>query len=409
MTDENKNKGVEQILAAASMQTQTERLAVMPKKRKLTIGLPKESSLREYRIALTPAAVRQISAHGHRVVIEAGAGLQSNYSDHQYSEAGAEILKSKEEVFKSKVLLKVVPPSLKETALLQPNQLLISPLQIPIITKEYIESLRQKRVIAVAMEYMQDGGGSYPIVRILSEIAGMSSVMVAAELLSNINGGPGILLGGVSGVPPAKVVILGAGVVAEFATRTALGMGAQVRIFDNNIYKLMRLQTTLGQHIYTSALDPETINKELENADVVIGAIHSKSGRTPIVISEEQVQMMPEGSVIIDVSIDQGGCIETSEVTTHENPTFVKHGVTHYCVPNIASRVSRTASVAISNILAPILINAGDTIGIKSLIFNNIGLRQGVYTYKGCLTNMYLSRRFNINYTNLDLLITSGY
>ncbi len=409
MGKDSRKKGVEEILAAASMQTQTERLEVKPKGRRLTIGLPKESALREYRIALTPAAVRQIIQHGHQVIIESGAGLRSNYSDHQYAESGAEISKSKEQVFKSKVLLKVVPPSIDEADLLQPNQILISPLQMPIITQAYIEKLLEKRVTAVAMEYMQDDGGSYPIVRILSEMAGISAMMVAAELLSNINGGPGILLGGISGVPPAKVVILGAGVVAEFASRTALGMGAQLRIFDNNIYKLMRLQSVLGRHIYTSSLDPDVINHQLKNADAVIGAIHSKSGRAPMVITEDQVRLMQEGSVIIDVSIDQGGCIETSELTTHEHPTFVKHGVTHYCVPNIASRVSRTASMAISNILAPILIHAGDTIGIKSLLFNNLGLRHGVYTYKGCLTNVYLSRRFHINYTNLDLLITSGY
>ncbi len=402
-------RGVGSILAAASMQTQTERLAIKTSGRRLVIGLPKESALREYRIALTPAAVGQIIRYGHEVIVESGAGLRSNFSDHQYAEAGAEIVHDKERVFKSKVLLKVFPPSDEETKMLQANQILISPLQIPVISKSYIETLLEKRVTAVAMEYMQDEGGSYPIVRILSEMAGISAMTVAAELLNNINGGPGILLGGISGVPPAKVVILGAGVVAEFATRTALGMGAQVRIFDNNIYKLMRLQNVVGQHIYTSSLDPDAINHQLKNADALIGAIHSKSGRAPMIITEDQVRLMKEGSVIIDVSIDQGGCIETSELTTHEHPTFVKHGVTHYCVPNIASRVSRTASMAISNILAPILINAGDTIGIKSLLFNNIGLRHGVYTYKGCLTNVYLSRRFNINYTNLDLLITSGY
>lgn len=409
MTDHIKKFGVSDILSQESLRPQVERLAVEPKGRSLIIGLPKETRPRENRISLVPSAVRNIVARGHRVLLESGAGEKSNFTDHNYSEAGAEITYSKADVFKSKVLLKVSPPTLEEIELMQPNQIVISPLQIPIISKEYIDRLIEKRVTAVAMEYMQDNGGSFPIVRILSEMAGISAVMVASELLSNNRGGPGILLGGISGVPPAKVVILGAGVVAEYATRTAQGMGAQVSIFDNNIYKLMRIKSALGQHLFTSSINPHYLEEELKSADAVIGAIHSKSGRTPVVVTEEQVSKMSDGSVIIDVSIDQGGCFETSEVTTHDRPTFEKHGVTHYCVPNIASRVSRTASVALSNIIAPILLNAGDTIGIKSLLFNNLGLRHGVYTYKGCLTNSYLSRRFNLKYTNLDLLLTSSF
>jgi len=259
----------------------------------------------------------------------------------------------------------------------------------------------------VAMEYLQASDGSFPVVRIMSEIAGISAMHTAAELLSNAKGGRGVLLGGVSGVPPAKVVILGAGVVGEFATRTALGLGASVRIFDNDVYKLMRIQKLIGRQLHTSTINPVYLSYQLLSADCVIGAIHSREGRTPMVVSEEMVAKMKDGSVIIDVSIDQGGCFETSEVTSHQNPTFTKYGVVHYCVPNIASKVSRTASVAVSNILTPLLVKAGGTGGLEQFLFRNPGIRHGVYTYKGCLTNIYLSKHFNIKYTDINLLLTS--
>jgi alanine dehydrogenase len=257
------------------------------------------------------------------------------------------------------------------------------------------------------MEYIKDDAGTFPVVRIMSEMAGLSAMLTAAELLSNTFGGKGVLLGGISGVPSAKVVILGAGIVAEYATRVALGLGAEVRIFDNDIYKLKRLQNQLGRPLFTSVFNPYYLQEELLNAEVAIGAIHAKSGRAPLVVSEEMVAKMKPGSVIIDVSIDQGGCFETSEVTSLEKPTFTKHGVIHYCVPNIASRVPRTASIAISNILTPILLNAESTGNIEHLLFTHPGLRHGVYTYKGCLCNEYLGERFDIKATNLDLLITS--
>jgi alanine dehydrogenase len=242
----------------------------------------------------------------------------------------------------------------------------------------------------------------------MSEMAGYGAILKAAELLTISSGGKGVLLGGISGVPPAKIVILGAGVVGEFAVRSALGLGAEVCIFDNNIYKLMRIQNRVGRQLFTSALNTVALEKELEDADVVIGAVHSESGRSPIIITEEMVMKMRTGSVIIDVSIDQGGCIETSEVTIQDKPTFVKHDVIHYCVPNIASNVARTASIAGSNILTPILLQAGETKNIEQLLHDNQGLRHGVYIYKGALTNNYLGKQFDIKYTNLDLLITSN-
>jgi len=259
------------------------------------------------------------------------------------------------------------------------------------------------------MEYLHNAKGVFPVVRVMSEISGIFAMHKAAELLTNSQEGNGILLGGIAGVPPAKVVILGAGVVAEFATRTALGLGAEVRIFDDNIEKLVRLQNNIGKQLYTSVLDPINVRKQLLEADVAIGAIHSNSGRAPMIVSDDLVSQMKAGSVIVDVSIDQGGCFETSEVTTHKNPTFIKHDVIHYCVPNIPSMVSQTASVAISNILTSIMRRASEYGGLEQMLLTDIGLRNGIYTYKGSLTNEYLGRRFGIKTINLDLLLTSGY
>ncbi|MBX2890750.1 MAG: alanine dehydrogenase [Saprospiraceae bacterium] len=389
--------------------TQTETLEVLPKHQRLFIGIPKETSLQENRVALVPHSVATLTAHGHRVVVEAGAGEKAKFRDLDYAEAGAEIVHSRETVFQADVLLKVGPPTLEEIDLMRPNQVVFSPIHLPLMTSEYLVKLQKKRVIALAMEYIRDDEtGVFPIVHVMSEIAGISAILIAADLLATARGGAGVLLGGIAGVPPAKVVILGAGVVAEFATRTALGLGAEVRIFDNNVYKLTRLQNQIGRQLHTSVVNPRHLEKQLLSADVAIGAIHSPQASSPIVVSEEIIQRMKPGSVIVDVSIDQGGCFETSRATTHDKPTFVKHGVIHYCVPNIPSRVAGTASDAISNILTSLLLKA-EAGGILPLITSHEGLRNGVYTYKGCLTNVYLGERFSLKSTSLDLLITSDY
>lgn len=390
-------------------ETKTEMLEVAPKQQRLFIGIPKETTLQENRVALVPHSVATLTAHGHRIVVEAGAGQKSKFNDNDYSEAGAEIAKSQEEVFKADVILKVAPLTLAEIDLMRPNQVIISPIHLPLLKSEYITKLQKKRVIALAMEYIRDDDtGVYPIVRVMSEIAGTSAILIAADLLSTARGGKGVLLGGIAGVPPAKVIILGAGVVAEFASRTAIGLGAEVRIFDNNVYKLMRLQKHVGRQLHTSVINPHHLREQLITADVAIGAIHSPHGRTPVVVPDDIIQRMKPGSVIVDVSIDQGGIFETSQTTSLDKPTFVKHGVIHYCVPNIPSRVARTASDAISNILTSLLLKA-ESGGILPLITSHEGLRNGVYTYKGCLTNAYLGERFQLKSTNLDLLITSDF
>lgn len=374
---------------------------------KMFLGIPKEERMQENRVALTPSAVGMLIAQGHRVMIEKGAGKRSFYQDNEYAEAGAEVVHSKEEIFKANIILKVVPPTTDEIDLMPGDQVIISPLHMPLVSEEYLNALRNKRITAIAMEYLKDRNDSFPIVRALSEIAGLSAVLTAAELLSVTSQGRGVLLGGIAGIPPAKVMILGAGVVGEFATKAALGLGASVRVFDNNIYKLMRLQNSIGMPLHTSVLNPKYLEYQIKSADVVIGAIHSKTGRAPMVVSEDMVMKMKQGSVIIDISIDQGGCFETSEVTTHDHPTFVKHGVIHYCVPNIASKVPRTSSSAISNIIAPLLSASSEMQSIDDMLYANPGLRHGVYTYNGHLTNEYLSKRFGIKYTDINLLLTS--
>ncbi|MEZ4920068.1 MAG: alanine dehydrogenase [Saprospiraceae bacterium] len=389
--------------------TQTEKLAILPKHQQLFIGIPREGSLQDNRVALIPNSIATLTAHGHRIVVESGAGKQARFTDNDFSEAGAKVVHSAEEVFKADVLLMVAPPTHEEIQMMRPNQVVISPIHLPLMDAEYITLLQKKRVIALAMEYIQDDeNGDFPIVRVMSELAGTSAILIAAELLSTARGGMGVLLGGIAGVPPAKVIILGAGVVAEYASRTAVGLGAEVRIFDNNVYKLMRLQKHVGRQLYTSVVNPTYLREQLLTADVAIGAVHSPHARTPMLVSEDIVKQMKPGSVIVDVSIDQGGCFESSTPTTHEKPSFLKHGVTHYCVPNIPSRVARTASEAISNILTSLLIKAENG-GVLPLITQHKGLRNGVYTYKGCLTNEYLGERFQIKSTSLDLLITSDF
>ena len=394
-------------LTGKQYHVQEEMVLKTGKQDKLVFGIPLEITLQENRVPLVPASVATLVAQGHQVIIERGAGLNAHFTDRDYSEAGAEIAEKREEVYKATVILKAAPPTMEEIDLMFANQILISPLQMPTLNATYFQRLRQKKVLALAMEYIKDEADTFPLVRIMSEMAGIEAMLTAAELLSVNAGGNGVLLGGISGVPSAKVVILGAGIVAEYASRVAIGLGAELRIFDNDIYKLKRLQNQVGRQLYTSSLNPIYLQEELVSADVVIGAIHSKSGRTPVIVSEEMIQKMRHGAVLIDVSIDQGGCFATSEVTTLQNPSFIKYGVIHYCVPNITSRVPRTASMAISNILTPILLHAATAGGIESWLFNNPGLRHGVYTYNRYLCNAYLGERFDMKATNLDLIITS--
>ena len=383
---------------------QEETLEIFKTKGELFIGIPKETAYQEKRVCLTPDAVYALVNNGHKVLLEAGAGEGANYSDKDYSEAGAEITKDTAKVFACPMILKVEPPSLDQIKLINPQTILISALQLKTQHKKYFEALASKRITALAFEFIRDTDGTYPAVKSLSEIAGTSSVLIAAELLSDTKNGNGLMFGNISGVPPLEVVILGAGTVGEFAARSAIGLGANVKVFDNSITKLRRIQTHLGRPIFTSTIQPKNLNKALKRCDVVIGAVRGVN-RSPIVVSETMVESMKKGAIIIDVSIDMGGCFETSEVTTHKQPTFLKHNVVHYCVPNIPARYPRTSSVSISNIFTPYLLKIAEDGGIENSLRFDRGLKNGLYFYHGILTSKSVGEWFDLNYSDVNLLI----
>jgi len=390
-----------------SFETQEETLDIKPQSAKLTIGIPKEMVLQENRVALIPEAINVLVDNGHHVIVETKAGEGSKYSDSDFSEAGAQIALKKKEVYKAPMLIKSAPVMEEDVAFLQLNQTIISPIHLSMLKKELVEKMMEKKITALGFENLKDDSGTYPIVRCMSEIAGSAAMLIAGQFLGSQENGKGVLLGGISGIPPTKVIIIGAGVVGEFATRTALAMGASVKVFDNNVYRLKRLQNNLGMRVWTSVMEPRILAKQLKTCEVAVGALTNEAGRSPIVVTEEMVQAMRSGSVIIDISIDRGGCFETSEITTHQHPTFVKHGVIHYCVPNIPSGYARTASHAISNVLMPLLLDAGNAGGIEEMMWHNFNLRNGVYLYRGHLTNLYISQRFDLKFTDLNLLIAS--
>ncbi|MGQ0828961.1 MAG: alanine dehydrogenase [Bacteroidota bacterium] len=394
-------------LTQTALKPQEEMLEVARKKGKLYIGIPKETSFQENRVALVPDAVALLVNNGHEIVIESNAGKMANFQDHDYSEAGAQIVYSPEDVYKANIILKVAPPSPEEIEMMQQKQTLISSLQLTVQPEDFLKQLMAKKITAIAFDWIKDQDNIYTVIRSMGEIAGGTSILIAAEYLSNANNGQGSILGGISGISPTEVVILGAGTVGEFATRAALGLGASVKVFDNSIYRLRRLQTAIGTRVFTSVIQPRVLAKHLKTADVVIGAIRAQQARTPLVVSEQMVSEMKVGSVIIDVSIDQGGCFETSEVTNHTKPIFRKHGVIHYCVPNIASRVSRTASYALSTIFAPILLNIGEEGGVENMLRKDEGVRNGIYIYNGVLTNQVLGDMFKLPYKDINLLMAA--
>ncbi len=387
---------------------QEEMLEVARKKGSLNIGIPREISFQENRVTLVPDDVALLVNHGHQVLVEAGAGKNANFQDNDYSEAGARIALSPEELYKNaEIILKVAPPSIQEIEYMQPKQTLLSTLQLPAQPENFLRKLLDKKITALAFEWIKDEDQVFPVIRSMGEIAGGTSILIAAEYLSNANNGQGSILGGISGVAPTEVVIIGAGTVGEYAARAAIGLGATVKVFDNSVYRLRRLQNSMGTRVFTSIIQPRVLTKHLKSCDVAIGALRASGGRTPCVVTEEMVAEMKVGAVIVDVSIDQGGCFETSKVTNHTNPVFRKHGVIHYCVPNIASRVARTASYALSTIFTPILQQMGDEGGLPNMIRDHAGVRSGVYLYNGILTKKYLGDLFNIPSKDIELLLAA--
>jgi len=368
---------------------------------KLTIGIPKEIFLQEKRVALAPDSVALLVNYGHNVIFQRGAGVSCSFLDHEYSEAGAQIVDNVKEVFQCDIVLKISPPNLDEIEMMKNGKTLISALQLKIQKKEYFQKLINKKTTAIAFDYIKDEEGIFPVVRSMSEIAGNASILIGAECLSNFNGGKGLLLGGIAGVSTTNILIIGAGTVGEFAARSAKSLGCSVKIFDTSLHKLRRIQDKLGVRLDTSIIHPKALQKAIRRADVVIGAIRVKDERTPCVVSEEMVKMMKPLSVIVDVSIDRGGCFETSELTSHNNPTFVKHGVIHYCVPNIPSRMARTASFSLSNIFSTLLLKIANLGGVKNTIIKDDNISQGVYIINGNLTNKVIGNWYNLPYKTL--------
>ncbi len=403
---ERKKTGFE-ALAKSGLYPQEEMLRVKKGRKSFLIGLPQEISLQENRISLTPDAVALLVSRGHDVWVERKAGEGSKFTDKQYSEAGATIVHSPQEVYKADIILKIEPPTLEEIEFFKPGQTLISALQLGHLDQEYIHALLRKKVTALAYEFIEDKVGGMPIIRAMSEIAGSTVILIAAEYLSTANKGKGVILGGITGVPPTKVVIVGAGTVAEYAARAALSLGAEIQVFDNQIYKLRRIKHTLGHQFYTSTIDTVTLSESLKKADVVIGALRAEKGKTRHVISEEMVSQMKPDSLIIDLSIDQGGCVATSEITSHDKPVFRKYGVIHYCVPNVASRVAHTATTALSNIFTPTILRAAEEGGVEEMIFSHKWFMKGVYTYKGGLTNESIARKFGMKHKSIELLMAA--
>jgi alanine dehydrogenase len=398
-----KQSGFEQLAEETKLYPQEKLAAVDSRKKSLFIGMPSEVSLNENRITLTPDAVALLVNEGHQIWVEAGAGLASNFSDQMYSDAGAKVIRNTKEVYEANIILKIEPPTDAEIEYLKPNQILISALNLVHKDRSYFEKLIEKKVIAIAYEYIEDKAGGQPITRAMSEIAGTTAIQIASEYLATSANGLGVILGGITGVPPTQVVILGGGTVAEYAARSALGMGADVKIFDNQIYKLGRIKHALNFQVFTSTIDSALLSRTLQSADVFIGALRPDKGRNRIVVTEEMVAGMKEGAVIIDLSIDQGGCVETSKMTTLDKPSFRKHGVVHYCVPNVTSRVAKTASMALSNIFTPTILRAGEEGNIEDMIFTHSWFMKGVYAYKGGLANFDLARRYKLPYKDISL------
>ena len=403
-----KYSGFSDVAKQAMMQPQESMLEVKNKKNKLYIGIPKEVSFQENRVPLTPLSVALLVNNGHEVILESNAGKAANFTDKDYSEQGARIVYDHKSVYEaSDLIMKVAPPTMSEIELMKMNQILISTLQISTLNVDCLHAMMNKKITALSYEHLQDEGGSLTVIRAMSEIVGATSILIAAEYLSNVFEGKGLMLGGITGVPPTEIVILGAGTVGEYAARTAISLGAQVKVFDPSIYKLRRLQNNIGTRVFTSVVQPIVLEKAITTCDVAIGAMRAEDGRSPCIVTEETVSRMKPNSVIIDVSIDQGGCFETSEVTNHTHPVFRKYDVIHYCVPNIASRVARTATYALTNIFTPILLDIGEQGGIKNVIWRTAGVRNAVYIYQGQLTNKYIGERFNIPCKDLDLLVVS--
>ena len=377
------------------------------RQKRLTIGLPNETERRENRVCLTPEAVAMMGDMGHTIMVQRGDGEAAHYHDREYAYAGAQMFETCEEVYTADIILKPTPVMQADVEMMHDRQVIMSPIELFELRKEAVVEMMQKKITAVGFDILKDENETYPVVQMMSEISGSSAIMIASEYLSNSREGKGILLGGVTGITPAEVVILGAGTLGEYAARTALALGAEVKVFDHSLERLRRINHCLGRRVYTSVFHKPVLERALLSADVLIGALRFFDDDLGITVSEEQVRLMKQGAVIVDMSIEHGGCIETSGPTTHENPTYVYNGVIHYCVPNVPSRVARTASIAYSNLFTPLFDKISRAGGFNAAIKNDKGLRHGVYVYNGVLTKRVIADRYGLVSRDIDLLLAA--
>ncbi len=384
-----------------------ELLETAVKNRRITIGIPSDKKEDEKRVALTPEAVNLLVESDNEVIIQKGAGLGANYSDKDYSENGAIVSDSAARVYSADAVIKVAPFTEKETEYLKGNQVVLSYLNVLKLDEETLGKLIRKKVTAIAFEKIRDENGVMPVIESMSEISGVTSLLIASEYLSNLHGGKGVMLGGITGVTPTEVLIIGANTAGEYAARAALGLGSTVKIFDNSLHRLRRFQNLIGQRLQTSVFHPQVLRKALKSADVLIGAIELEDLRPWYYITEDMIRNMKKGAVVIDLSIDRGGCIETTECRALKDPVYEKFGVIHFSAWNLPSRVARTASIALSNIFTPLLQRMADAGGITQLLKNDQGVRNGAYLYNGMLTNETLGQKFGIISKDLDLLISA--
>lgn len=377
-------------------------------KPRLSIGIPRENPLVETRLALTPEGVEIIAEEGHSVYVQRGAGTSMSYSDLQYSEAGAYLVDDDAEVYGADIVFKIAPPKLEELELMQNHSTIFSMLQLSNLSKEAIELIMKKKMNAFAYELINDEQKLFPVVNSIAEIEGNTAIAVASDLMSIEHGGKGILLGGVAGISPTEIVILGASNTGTAAAKAAIGLGAMVKIFDHDINKLRKIQHYLGRHVFTSVIHPNVLFKALASADAVIGNLRYINGSQRFMVSEDLVKTMKKGAIIIDLSVDQGGCFETSECRTISNPIFEKYGIIHYCVPNISARVARTSSMALSNIFTPIILKIGESGSVKQSVADSSGFRHGAYVFNGIMVNRLIGDYYDIPFNDIGLLL-AGY
>lgn len=349
----------------------------------MDIGVPRETTRHEHRVAVTPGGARRLIAHGHRLFVQAGAGEGCRYSDKDYRDAGAEIVYRKEEVIhRSEMILGVGAPSIDEVDQLRAGQVRFGFLHLAVAPRDMVRRMLERKVTAIGFEIIEEEQGHLPVLHAIGVLAGQMVIHTAAHLLENESGGRGIMLGAVPGVPPATVVILGAGTVGASAAGIALKNGAQVVVLDNDMVALSRLWREFDGRVDTLMADRENVARFVQIADVVVGAVLIPGGPAPFLVTREMVASMKPGSVILDASIDQGGCVETSRPTTLADPTFTVDGVVHYCVPNMTANVARTASKVLNYAHLPYVMEVAG-LGVEEALKNSEALQRGVYLHQG--------------------------